>query len=85
MFEDAYGNRYWPDGTNPSAMMFSRSAYYWGSGLSSYASSSAYGRLPTAHDSGWYKCPFCGRRQNVKDDGGNCLSCKGDVMHESVR
>lgn len=42
-------------------------------------------RHPTSRDSGWYKCPFCGRRQNVKDDGGNCLACKGDVMHESVR
>lgn len=29
----------------------------------------------------WYKCPFCGRRQNIDVDGGMCLSCNGDVMY----
>ena len=33
----------------------------------------------------WYKCPFCGHRQNIDNDGGECKKCNGDLMHEGVK
>lgn len=80
MFEDAYGNRYYQNSGD----------YYDGTGYtfilpSGISHQRQYRQSPTSRDSGWYKCPFCGRRQNVNNDGGNCLSCNGDVMQEGVR
>lgn len=41
-------------------------------------------RRARANMGDWYKCPFCGRRQNVKEHGAECRGCGGDVMNESV-
>lgn len=28
----------------------------------------------------YQKCPFCGHRQNVREEGANCRACGGDVL-----
>lgn len=33
----------------------------------------------------WYKCPFCGHRQNIDKDGAHCKTCLGDIMDTNVK
>jgi hypothetical protein len=67
----------------PSVRAMGSGPYYPNGGNTYYPDSGAY--VPQYAKQVWYKCPFCGHRQNIDKDGAHCKACCGDVMIEGVR
>jgi hypothetical protein len=78
---------------------YDRTASAWGAELwSAHWAMSGAGNYPTGLSANggaaaryhmisgqrWAKCPFCGYRQNIEKDGGNCIRCGGDLFERNV-